>query len=215
MDHFFTSSMFYFIGRTTQLSYFSDCKSSFICTATKNAFHPGSSVLVFHFFHHLYYYIFFSIQECTWSVPSHLEWRSPWRSGGAQSTMGNFLSYTSIARIQIEVIYQRNLPKASFERTCTKIFITFLLFSWGYSLISVSWEYFSIKTEQSTLWKQGLDAWGRNPTKTCIYYDILFLERSWEIGYKWPEKMYFLTLIRSKSYHHFTFESYHKQIFRK
>ena len=43
MDHFFTSSIFYFVGRSTQLSCFSDYKSSFIYTTAENAFHPESS----------------------------------------------------------------------------------------------------------------------------------------------------------------------------
>ena len=43
MDHFFTSSIFYFVSRSTQLSCFSDYKSSFIYTTAENAFHPESS----------------------------------------------------------------------------------------------------------------------------------------------------------------------------
>ena len=58
--------------------------------------------------------VFFSIQDRTWSVPSRLEWRSPWRSGGAQSSMGNFLSsLTLTACRQIEVIYQKIYLKYS------------------------------------------------------------------------------------------------------
>ena len=43
MDHFFTSSIFYFVSRSTQLSCFSDYKSSFIYTTVETAFHPESS----------------------------------------------------------------------------------------------------------------------------------------------------------------------------
>ena len=59
MDHFFTSSIFYFVGRSTQLSCFSDYKSSFIYTTAENAFHPESSFFPYYYYYYYYYYYLF------------------------------------------------------------------------------------------------------------------------------------------------------------
>ena len=87
--------------------------------------------------------VFFSIQDRTWSVPSRLEWRSPWRSGGAQSSMGNFLSsLTLTACRQIEVIYQKIYLKYSSHEHIHKSLP--LSCSFHEYILSALWEYFSI-----------------------------------------------------------------------
>ena len=139
----------------------------------KQCFSHFSFLLLFFFL--MITWVFFSIEECTWPIPSHLEWRSPWRSWGAQSTMDTFLSPSSIARIQIEIIYRNIYPKHRLHKNVHKslslscCIYKFILWFQTYGNI-FQFKLNSLKTE-SEAWRPRNKTWRKHAR---IMISVLF-----------------------------------------
>ena len=148
-----------------------------------------------HFFpYYYYYYYYLFLYSRAYLVSSQPSWVTLTMKKRRSTKHDGYLSIVIII-INSSYINGSHLPKKFIQsivwtnmyKDLYHFLVVFLGIFFDFSIMGN----FSIKTQQSTLWKKGLDAWGRNPTKTCMYYDILFLERSWEDGYKWPEKCIF------------------------
>ena len=111
MDHFFTSSIFYFVSRSTQLSCFSDYKScSFICTTAENAvFHCFPYYCYYYYYYYYYYYHF--LYSRVHLVSSQPSWVTLTMKKRRSTKHDGYLSIVIIIIINSSYINGSHLPK--------------------------------------------------------------------------------------------------------